>query len=155
LVLGSRREFGLEMDWLDVAEEASRRALELGDADRDRHAATHHATFSYSGLGEVAWRRRDWALLEEAAAQGEDAAPKSDPQMELAEFILGQAVLARHKGDEERARRLYRRATGRVSRLQMPPDRAFYDGLCGFHELGDEPDKALQARRAELKEIAG
>jgi hypothetical protein len=155
LVLGSRREFGLELDWLDMAEEASRRSLELADADTDRHSATHHATFSYSGLCEVAWRRQDWRVLEEASAQGEEAAQKSDLQMELSEFILWQAVVARHKGDEERARRLYRRATGRVSRLQMPPDRSFYDGLSGFHELGDEPAKALQARQAELKEIAG
>jgi len=155
LVLGSLREFSLEMDRLDIAEESSRRALELADSDSDSHAATHHATFSFSGLCEVAWRRRDWTMLGEAAEQGEDAAQKSDLQMELSECILWQAVLARQQGHEERARRFYRRATGRVRRLLMPPDRAFYDGLCGFHLLGDELDKALQARRAELKEITG
>src|SRR6266536_2616658 len=62
LVLGSLREFSLEMDRLDIAEESSRRALELADSDSDSHAATHHATFSFSGLCEVAWRRRAWAM---------------------------------------------------------------------------------------------
>jgi hypothetical protein len=155
LVLGSRREFALEMDRPDLAAEASRRSLELADGDPDRHGATHHATFNYSGLCEVAWRRRDWQLLGEAATQGEDCAHKSDLQMELSEALLWQAVLARHAGEEEKARRLYRRATGRVGRLQMPPDRAFYDGLDAFHTLGAEPAKALLARRNELAAIAG
>src|SRR5262249_58093106 len=90
-----------------------------------------------------------------AAARDGEAHKRSDVQMDISEFTMGEAVVARHKGDEERARRLYRRATGRVSRLQMPPDRSFYDGLSGFHELGNEPAKALQARQVELKEIAG
>jgi hypothetical protein len=154
-VLGSRRELGLEMGWLDRAEESARRALELADADPDRHNATHHATFNYAGLCEIAWRRGDHDLLGEMAAQGEEAARKADLQMELSELVLWQAVAARQAGAEERARRLARHAAGRVGRLQMPPHRGFYEALCGYHALTGEPAKALQARRRELAAIAG
>jgi hypothetical protein len=155
LVLGSRREFALEMNWLDRAEAAARRSLELADADSDRHCAVHHSTFNYSGLCEIAWRRGDWDELRELAELGEQAARQSDLQMELSEFLLWQAVLARHEGNEERGRRLHRQSTARVARLRMPPDRAFYDAVCEFHQLGGEPARALQARRRELRAIAG
>ena len=37
----------------------------------------------------------------------------------------------------------------------MPPDRDFYEALCDFHLLGNDPARALQARRRELSAIAG
>ncbi len=155
LVLGSRRELGLEMGWLDRAEEAARRALELADADPERHNATHHGTFNYVGLCEIAWRRGDPGLLADTASQGEELARASGLQMELSELVLWQALAARQAGREEQARRLARQAAGRVSRLQMPPHRSFYEALCGYHVLGSDPARALAVRRRELAAIAG
>jgi hypothetical protein len=155
LVLGTRREFALEMDQLDLAEAVTVRSLELADAERDRHCGVHHAAFNYRGLCEVAWRRGDCDLLASAAHSGEEAARQVDLRMELAEFLVWQGLVARIEGDETRAQRLVRQALARVQRLLMPPDRAFYEALCGFHERGGQPERALKVRRGELRTIAG
>jgi hypothetical protein len=155
LILGSRREFALEMDWLDQAEAAARRALAIADADPIRSNATHHATFNHVGLCEIAWKRGDQEMLAEVATEGEPAARESGLMMELAELILWQAVAARQGGDEEKARRLARQAASRAGRLQMPPTRAFYEALVSYHTLGGEPARVLQARRRELEAIVG
>lgn len=155
LILGTRREHALETENLSLAQEMVAQSLQLADRDEDPGSACHYSTFSYSGLCEIAWREQKWDVLRDAAVAGDSNARESDLKMELIEFLLWQAVVARHAGKEPEASSLYRQAHHRLRRLQMPPDRAFYDALCGYHVLGHDLHQALQAREKELATVGG
>jgi hypothetical protein len=71
-------------------------------------------------------------------------------QVELAAFWMWQALLERRAGQEDRASSLYRQASQRIARLGMPPDAAYRDAECAFHEQAGRFDLALAAREAEL-----
>src|SRR5436190_272611 len=60
LLLGSQRQFALELSELELAERMSQRSLELAAEDADRGRAAHFLVFAHSGLCEIGWRRRDW-----------------------------------------------------------------------------------------------
>jgi hypothetical protein len=152
-LLGLRREFALQRGRLDEAHEAARRSLAV-IAERPRHStAEHYAVFVYSGLCVVHFGRGEWAELREAAGLGEEVGRRVGHKLELSEFLLWQALLARRAGDEDRARLLCVRATGQVGRLRMPPDAPYYDALCTYHELGGRPEAALAVRDRELAAI--
>jgi hypothetical protein len=155
LVLGSRREFCIEMGWLDKAEETSMHALRLCDADKSRSTGEHHSIFNYSGLCEVAGRRGDWKALAQYTVEGERVARRCELFMELCEFLVWQAVVARQSGDDEKGRYLFRRASSRVSRLKMPPDRNYFDAVAVYHNLVGELEEELELRQKELKSILG
>jgi len=155
LILGSKREFALEMNYLDEAEELSQRSLALADTARSRSNGVHHSVFNYSGLCEIAWRRGDWTALGQFAEAGVAAAYEADLKMEHVEFLMWSAFLARRSGNRLRGASLYRGATARVGRLKMPPDRAFFDGLSAYHELESEWAESLKARRWQLQTLVG
>jgi hypothetical protein len=155
LFLGSRREFSLDMGWLDRAEDAAQQALALAANDPQQPAAEHHAVFNYRALCRIAWARHDREALQAWATQGERLARRRELQMELSVFVLWQGALCRHAGDEERARYLHRRAVARAGRLGRPPIGAYFGALCAYHDLGGELDLALQVRRRELELILG
>jgi hypothetical protein len=94
-------------------------------------------------------------LLAESALQGEEMARESGLKMELAELLAWKAVSARHDAREAEAANIFRTAVSQTSRLRMPPNRAFFDALCAFHELGDRIDSMLLVRRHELESIQG
>jgi hypothetical protein len=62
-------------------------------------------------------------------------------------------VAARAAGSDDKAVRYTRQGVNQVSRLQMPPDRGFFEALCAFHELAEEKEQILKVRRAELDAI--
>lgn len=158
LVLARRRWLAGELGRSDEAEALARRALALAEADPDTVTARSHAVFCFSHLCEIAWRRRDADALRDLAGVGEGLARQAGHQLELAEFQMWQALLARLDGDEEKARRLHRLATRRVARLGMPPDHIFFDAACAYHEQaggGAELDDALATRRREVAGLAG
>jgi hypothetical protein len=156
MVHGGRREFFVEMGWLDRAEEVARRVLAVADGDDDRTSnCVHHSVFNYCDLCEIAWRRPDFEALAQWSAEGERAARRENLQMELGMLLMWQAVAARKGGNDERGQYLCRRAASRVSRLGMPPTSGYYTALSAFHTLGGDLTTALQVRRRELESIAG
>lgn len=155
LILGSRREYALEQGNLELASRMASLSLQMADRDDDLHAAQHYSTFSYSGVCEIAWRQRDWVTLKAASHEGELTSRQCKLQMELSEFLLWQALVAAHEGNLEIADYLHRRARSRVRRLQMPPDRAYYDALTGYYELINDPERAFKARKRELRTLKG
>src|SRR5262245_34571596 len=106
LLLGNQRQFALDLGRLDEAHAFSAQSLELAAADADQGRACHFLVFTYSGLAEIAWRRRNLEALAEAAREGEGLARQVGHQVELAGFWLWQALLARLRGDEQRAETL-------------------------------------------------
>lgn len=110
-------------------------------------------TFHYSGLCWMAHRREDWQKLAEFAALGEESAWHPSQQLELCEFLMWQAVLARREGDERQACRFHATATAKQARLQGVFQREYPDALTLFHELGGHLDRALQVRDWEMAAV--
>src|SRR5207244_3441983 len=107
----------------------------------------HYTVFNCSSLCWMAHRRQQWEKLAEAAAVGEEAARVVGHQMELCEFLMWQAALARRDGEERLARRLDAAATAQLARVRMPfgPRATEMNNLSdwiverelAYHEAGD------------------
>jgi hypothetical protein len=150
LVLARRRWLAGELALHDEAEELARQALALAASDHDQATARSHAVFCFSHLCEIAYRRRDWRALEEQSAVGEQLARQVGHLLELAEFLMWQALLARQACDEVSGVRMSGQAKRRVAQLGMPPDHIWFDALCAYHDQADELAEELAARDTEL-----
>ena len=151
LLLGSQRQFALELGQLDEAYHYSLRSLELAAGDRDSGRARHFLVFAYSGLAEIAWRRRDVPALAEAAREGEDLARRVGHQVEMAGFALWKALVRRLRGQEDGASEILVALAGRqLNRMKMQPDTSYRDAECAYHEVGGSLELALGVRDREL-----
>lgn len=155
LLIARRQWFTWELDQLDESEALSRKLLALADAEYDRHLALHHSVGVYAHLARIAHRRRDWPRLSDYALTGEELSRRRGSRFELALFLLWQALVARHEGREEDARRQQRLAAAQMARLGKSPDDAWFDTLAAFHELGDNMTAALRTRDHQLEVILG
>lgn len=154
-MLARRRWLAGELGLLDEAEALARQGLAVAADDPDAWTARAHAVFCFSHLCELAWQRGDRAGLEESARVGEELARMTSHQLELAEFLTWQGLLAREAGDAERAARLFRLGARRVAQLGMPPDHIYFDAACAYHEQAGEWEQALALRRRELELLEG
>jgi hypothetical protein len=150
LVLARRRWLAGELGLHDEAEELALRALDVAGSDRDQMTARSHAVFCFSHLCEIAYQRRDWPALEEHSAVGNELARQMGHQLELAEFQMWQALLARRTGDEAGGALLARLAKRRVAQLGMPADHIWFDALSAYHDQAGEVAEELAARDQEL-----
>jgi hypothetical protein len=150
MLLGSQRELALELGLLAEAECWIQRTLELAARDADATRAVHFSVFTHAGLADLSFRRQDWATLAEAADLGEGLARQVGHQVELSEFLMWQSLAARRQGNEEEALRLYRQSQQHIARVRMPPQPAYFDAACAFHECGDHLAGALRMRDHEL-----
>jgi hypothetical protein len=155
LLQGRRTWFALERGALDEAAEQVLRSQALAEQDEERETACYYQVFNYSHWCELAWLRGDGDLLGEVAAAGEELGRQVGRKLELSEFQMWQALLARRAGREEQARRLWRQAAVRVGRLGMPADHVYFDALCAYHEEVGEREEALRARDHELSLLVG
>jgi len=153
-VQNCRTEFSLICDDLPTAEMSARITLQMA-GDQPGHTGDHHGMYAHADLCSVAHRRGEWDELDLHATEGEVLARRVEDPLKVAEFLVWQAVVARHKRDEETARRRIRQATSRLGRTQSVPGNAFHNGLCYFHEMAGEFDKALEVRTQELQRMAG
>ncbi len=151
LVIARRRWLAGELGLHDEAEELAHRALAMAASDRDQATARSHAVFCFSHLCEIAYRRRDWRSLTEQSAVGEGLTRQVGHLLELAEFLMWQALLARRDGDPVRSARLCQQAKRRVAQLGMPPDHIWFDALCAYHAEANDLAEELEARDAELE----
>jgi hypothetical protein len=147
---GCRAHFELSRERWDEARTCALRALSLAD---DAGSA-HYAASAYQRLCLAAWYIKDLTALADWAVVGEAAAVRSDRRSLIAEFILWQAVTARHTRDEGSAQRLLRSAGARMNRLAVPPSEEYFEALCGFHELGGKITRALHVRDKQLATVA-
>lgn len=153
LLLGAQRQFAMELGRLDLAERYTGRSLELAAADPDIGRARHFLVFTYGEMCAIAARRGDDRTLGQAAEAGEEMARQVGHQVELAGFRLWRALVARRRGAEEAAQRLYRSAAARLRHLRMPPDASYRDAECAFHEAGGELEQALIVRDREREQV--
>lgn len=155
LLLGSKRQFALDLDRVEEALELGRASLALAAEDHEETRARHFLVFTFSGLCEIAFRQNDDEALLSAALAGEEMARKVGHQVELSGFHLWQALVARRAGREDVAVPLYRQAVTRLNRLEMPPDSSYRDAECAYHLAAGDVDFAVGVRDSEFAQIEG
>lgn len=155
LLLGSKRQFALDLDRVDEAMELGRASLALAAEDPEETRARHFLVFTFSGLCEIAFRQHDDEALLAAAMAGEEMARKVGHQVELSGFHLWQALVARRAGREDVAVPLCRQAVTRLNRLEMPADSSYRDAECAFHLAAGDVDFAVGVRDSEYVQIEG
>lgn len=89
-------------------------------------------------------------LLLSYAHQAEQKSLHYQYHLEKAIALAWQALLYRQQGEELRATLCYRRATATIESLQVMPVMDYYDVLCNYHLMADEPEKALALRDDQL-----
>jgi hypothetical protein len=154
-LLGLWRHFALECDDLDAAHAYALRSLAVAEESGEPGLAAHDLVFCYSGLSEIAYRRAHWDRLAEWAHLGEELARQVGHQLQLAEFLMWQAVLAQRGGAAPVASRLQRAAASRLRGLAAPPGSYYFDALCAYRELRGDLVASLRARELELQSLEG
>jgi hypothetical protein len=155
LLLARRRIFALELDRHAEALEWAMKEMALADGDRDRHRAEHFLVFVYCALCQIAAARGDWDNLADWSETGDAVTRRVGHQVELAELLAWRAVVARKRGEADKALRLARSAAARQKAQRMPPGRGYYEGLCLYHDLGGDLTNVLAVRDRELIDTAG
>ncbi len=135
------------------AREACMVTLRWADQDGPLYDATHHSIYVYALLCGVAWQEQDWDDLERWCTLGAEATTDTGHRMEAIEFLVWQAVLARHAGEQEQGERLRRQARDRLLHLGVPPSDLYHDAVCAYHALGDDWPQVLKVRRRELARL--
>jgi hypothetical protein len=151
LLLSRRMWFAWELDRLDESAAVCQRSLALAEDDPDAHLALHHQVGLYAHLCRIDQRRKDWALLGEHAAIGEELARRRGAAYELAAFRLWHALCLRQQSLVSEAARLRRQAETAMSRLGKARDDAWYEALCACRELDEDLPAAWQAREQHLE----
>jgi hypothetical protein len=113
-----------------------------------------HLCHAYQDLCEIAFHQKDWQAIGRWAYLGESVAKTQHNNTDqLIEFGMWQAVFERFQGYEKEAQQRYRSAAKRATQYQGGLDRAYFDALCAYHELGGELEKALLSREAWLDSL--
>ncbi|MGE3804196.1 MAG: hypothetical protein AB7K24_05950 [Gemmataceae bacterium] len=111
---------------------------------------------TYLSLCEIYWRERGREEILRYAQQAEETARRRRAaQLSLANAQVWLAVATRLYGDEETARRYFRSALNRISRLHTKPDAGHYDAMIAFLELGEDLESCLRVREEQLEHIQG
>ena len=131
----------------DALEGAVQSALTL-HADEPRSLA-----IDYTNLCRLAYERGDRGALAHWVAAGEALARKSTRDDCLAEFLIWRALLA-VDADPVEAERLIVEALAVQDRVPGPPHGDIYEVLCAYYEAAGTPERALDARFAQLKTLA-
>jgi hypothetical protein len=155
----------LDLDvWQQIEMKRAWLALWSGRLEEAQQAAERHLarcegnhfrlTHAYALLCEIVYRRGNLNSALEYARAGEANARRSKQQRVLTEILCWQALFARQRGDERTALQLYRLAMANSAQLGRKLSYAYYDALCEFYVLGDEPERALQLRNVQLEQVS-
>jgi hypothetical protein len=154
VMLTHKRRFLADADRPDEAYRVAQEQLALADTDPNRHNADWYTIAVHNHLCGLCAQKGDWEGVASHAAAVEELARRVDQsQINLAEALAWQALLARRAGEELPAGKLFRRAVSRMARLRRPPTREYFDALCLYHEAGGDPARALRVRDRELATV--
>jgi hypothetical protein len=154
LYLARQREFDAERQRWDDAQAAGLRELDLAGADPQEAQANHFAAFTYAGLCEIAYERRQWAKLEEFTQEGEPIARKAEHVAVLAELLAWRALSERYREHREPATRFLRDAAAKQNALQTPPRPGYFAARVAYYDVGEQPAEALHAYDEALAAVS-
>ncbi len=153
-LLKSECSLAMLLDDLSRGEERALTLLQRVEEDVDTSRARFHATFAHGTLCTVAWERKEVEHLLEWARIGETQV-ESNWRLARAGFWAWEAVALRHRGEEERARLLVRRALSRIKGLSIRPHGDFFHALSHYHELVEDWARSLRIRQRQLETLVG
>lgn len=154
LMLARDREFEMELGRFDEAHACGVRELDLAGADRHEAQAEHFSSFTYAGLCQIAYERRQWAKLEEFASEGEPIARKAGHAAVVAEILAWRAVHERYRDRKDSAAKALRDAAARQDALQTPPRPGYFAARAAYYDVGEQPADALQVHDEALAAIS-
>ncbi|MBM3996763.1 MAG: hypothetical protein FJ303_21810 [Planctomycetes bacterium] len=154
IMMDQECELLMALNQLKKAENVAIAHLAL--ADKDSQPDLWYTAPPLLNLCWLQFRKRDWEKLQAFATQAETVGNSLEhAHLWTAEAMIWQAVVARQLGDEARATRIFQRVEMRVQRLAKLPSGKFYDAVEGFHQQGEDLEKALLVREDQLARIAG
>lgn len=117
--------------------------------------SSHHLTYIYTTMVELAYQLRDWENLLEWATLAESHARKAGWDHRIASNQLWLATYARHIGNTLQSGRLFQQATHRAATYGAFLGMGYYTALTAYHETGERLNDALQAQVILLKQLVG
>ncbi|MEI7683558.1 MAG: hypothetical protein WCL32_00915 [Planctomycetota bacterium] len=154
LYLARCREFEMERLRWEPAQAAGLRELDLAGDDPQEAQGRHFAAFTYAGLCQIAYQRRQWAKLEEFANEGEPIARSAEHVAVLAEILAWRAVSERYRDQREAGTRFLRDAAGKQNALQTPPRPGYFAARVAYYEVGEQPAETLHAYDEALASVS-
>jgi len=107
----------------------------------------------YHMLRAIAYAKGDVSLAYEYAKIAEKHARYIQIQRSIAEGKLWQSVYLKRMGDDTLASENYFAALGHYEQYNLPKEVAFYDASAEYMELNDDPDRALEYRKALVAQV--
>jgi hypothetical protein len=154
VMMTHKRRFLADAGRIDDAYRVAQEQLVLADTDRNRHNADWYTIAVHNHLCGLCQQMSDWEGVASHASAVEELAQRVDQsQINLAEALAWQALLARRAGDDLTAGKFFRQAIARMARLQRAPTREYFEALCLYHEMGGDPARALRVRDRELETV--
>jgi hypothetical protein len=150
LLLARRRQFAIEEERWEDADDLVQRELDLASHDPQAERAMHFSVFAYTSLCRLAHRRGADDLLVQSAERAGELAQRCGHACEEAEAVAWLAFAARRNRREDDAQRALRQATGQMQHLGMTPGPGYFQAQAAFHEERGHFEAALQVREREL-----
>ncbi len=154
IMMQQKREFLIVNGRYKQAEQNAFRHLALFDEDPEQDV--WYVISVYRDMCYLAWRKEDWETLASFADQFEKTSRgRENRKTDLVEALIWKAILARRKGEEPEAKRLYRNAVRRSKSLHQNFDMEHYDAWSYFHQLGEDLKQAVKIREEQMAAIQG
>ena len=150
LLLARRRQFALEEERWEDADDLCQRELELASHDPEAERAMHFSVFAYAARCQIARHGGIDTLLVQSAERAAELAERCGHASAAAEAQAWLALAARRRGQEQDALAAHRQAVARMQHLGIPPAPGYYAAIAAFHEEKGHFEAALEVRCREL-----
>ncbi|MCS7047105.1 MAG: hypothetical protein NZO58_12175 [Gemmataceae bacterium] len=153
LLLARRRQFAVEQERWDDAEDWCQRELDLASHDPLAERAMHFSVFAHLAVCALAYHRGDDPILRDAAQRAADLAQRSGHSCQEAEAAAWRAVAERRAGREDVAQEALRQAAARLKHLGMPPTSGYFAALAAFYLERRQHEAAWDVLSRELATV--
>jgi len=114
---------------------------------------THRESGGYNMLRRIAYARGDVRLAFDYAYQFEHRSRRARLQNSVSHALICQGTYAQFLGQTERAAKLIEQGKAHHARYGLKRMSTYFDHLCQYHELLEEPEEALRLREEQLAEM--
>lgn len=117
--------------------------------------SSHHLTYVYTTMVELAYQLQDWENLLEWTTVAESHARKAGRDHRIAANQLWLATYAGYIGNTPQSEKLFQQATHRAENYGAFLGMSYYTALTAYHETGGRLNDALQAQVVLLEQLVG
>jgi len=154
LLLARQRQFAMEAERWDDAEDLVERELDLASHDPDAERAAHFSLFAFLALCPLAHRRGADKVLAHAADRAAELSQRCGHACQESEAQAWTALAMRRAGKDDLAEPALRCAMSRMQHLGITPAPGYFAALAAFHEHAGAWEAALEIRTHELAAVS-